>query len=139
MKTISFKILTLMIKSTPSFGNKHTLANVFLIDPKAWVLYELFLLFVVAFVLRRVPKIVILIALVVLEFGSFLCRLLFAVALCLVFRGRSVVHKVIVFRLGKLKFESFDLLNVIFLFDLMLKDFMVLIFDYFLHLELFFL
>lgn len=65
----------------PSFsplGYEHTLAYVLLVDPKAGVLNELFFLLAIVIVLRRVPKIIILIALAILYFAlsCFFCRLI---------------------------------------------------------------
>lgn len=42
-----------------------------------------------------------------------------------------------VFRLGQLKLEFFYLLEVILFLDLLFKNFMVLVFNYFLHFKLF--
>lgn len=70
---------------------------------------------------------------------SFLVRFFFVIALGLSFCYCSIVHQITVFGLSQLKLEFLDFFDVVFLLDLMLKNFMILIFDDFLHFELFFL
>ena len=125
--------------SLAPFCNEHAVIDIFLIDPKAWVLYEFFLLFAVILVLRHVPKIIILIVLIVFILVSFLVRLLFVIIVSLSFYHCPIYHEVMVFGLGQLKLKFLDLLDVVFFFGMLFKDFMVLIFDDFLHFELFFL
>lgn len=51
--------------STAPFSNEHAVTDVLLIDPEARVLNEFFLLLCVILVLRRAPKIVILVAVLI--------------------------------------------------------------------------
>ena len=125
--------------SRTALGYEHAITHVLLVNPEARVLDELFFLFCVVLVLGHVPKIIILAILIVLLLVSSLVGLFFVVAMDFTFYNRPVYYQMIIFSLSELKFEFLDLLNVVLLLDLVLKHFMVLVLDDFLHFDLFFL